>query len=203
MVSTRNVYGDTSLHLACYAGRLDIAKLLLSYSNTSIVNQVQISGEKNTLYFQTSIFQENAFSETPLHAACTGGRSVELVAFLMKQPGVDANYQGADGHTALHSACYHGHVRIVQYLLDNGADQSLAAKASDTPLAYQSNGREFHQFLQKKNETYRHFDETLQSSSGYDCFESSRYPIKHVVAQFNHFLGRSTDSSSLGLRERT
>ncbi|PAV59013.1 hypothetical protein WR25_12855 [Diploscapter pachys] len=122
MVSTRNVYGDTSLHLACYAGRLDIAKLLLSYSNTSIVNQ------------------ENAFSETPLHAACTGGRSVELVAFLMKQPGVDANYQGADGHTALHSACYHGHVRIVQYLLDNGADQSLAAKASDTPLAYQSNG---------------------------------------------------------------
>ena len=201
MVSTRNVYGDTSLHLACYAGRLDIAKLLLSYSNTSIVNQVQISEEK-TFYFQISMFQENAFSETPLHAACTGGRSVELVAFLMKQPGVDANYQGADGHTALHSACYHGHVRIVQYLLDNGADQSLAAKASDTPLAYQSNGRGFHRFLQK-TETYRHADETLQSSSSYDRFESSRHPIKHVVAQFDYFLGRSTDASSLGLRERT
>lgn len=43
--------------------------------------------------------QENVFSETPLHAACTNGRNLELVAFLLKQPGVDANFQGQDGHT--------------------------------------------------------------------------------------------------------
>uniref|UniRef100_A0A1I7UJQ2 Protein kinase domain-containing protein n=1 Tax=Caenorhabditis tropicalis TaxID=1561998 RepID=A0A1I7UJQ2_9PELO len=110
-ICSRNLYGDTALHLSCYSGRLDIAKAILEYSPTNIVNM------------------ENVFSETPLHAACTGGKSMELVSFLMKYPGVDPNYQGQDGHTALHSACYHGHVRIVQYLLENGADQSLASRA--------------------------------------------------------------------------
>ena len=88
------------------------------------------------------------FSETPLLAACTAGRSLELVGFLLRQPEVDPNYQAMDGHTgeafhplqsteypderifnlALHSACFHGHLRIVQYLLENGADQSLTAR---------------------------------------------------------------------------
>lgn len=27
----------------------------------------------------------------------------------------------------LHSACYHGHIRLVQFLLDNGADMNLVA----------------------------------------------------------------------------
>ncbi|CAA9991427.1 Protein kinase domain-containing protein [Caenorhabditis elegans] len=110
-ICARNLYGDTALHLSCYSGRLDIVKSILDSSPTNIVNM------------------ENVFSETPLHAACTGGKSIELVSFLMKYPGVDPNYQGQDGHTALHSACYHGHLRIVQYLLENGADQSLASRA--------------------------------------------------------------------------
>uniref|UniRef100_A0A1I7XSS6 Protein kinase domain-containing protein n=1 Tax=Heterorhabditis bacteriophora TaxID=37862 RepID=A0A1I7XSS6_HETBA len=117
--TARNVYGDSPLHLACYAGRLDAAKALIAVAGSHIMNM------------------ENVFSETPLHAACTGGRSIELVALLLKQPGVEPNYQGQDGHTALHSACYHGHLRIVQYLLDNGADQSLSARAVDGPLHQQ------------------------------------------------------------------
>ncbi|EJW73279.1 hypothetical protein WUBG_15815, partial [Wuchereria bancrofti] len=111
-----NIYGDTPLHTACYAGRLDAVKRLLDFSGSVTLNM------------------ENVFSETPLHAACTNGRNLELVAFLLKQPGVDANFQGQDGHTALHSACYHGHLRFVQFLLDNGADQSLTARAVDYSL---------------------------------------------------------------------
>nr|CDQ04713.1 Bm2331, isoform e [Brugia malayi] len=111
-----NIYGDTPLHTACYAGRLDAVKRLLDFGGSITLNM------------------ENVFSETPLHAACTNGRNLELVAFLLKQPGVDANFQGQDGHTALHSACYHGHLRFVQFLLDNGADQSLTARAVDYSL---------------------------------------------------------------------
>ncbi|VDM78118.1 unnamed protein product, partial [Strongylus vulgaris] len=115
IVATRNVYGDTPLHLACYGGRLDAAKALITAAGSHLM------------------VSENVFSETPLHAACTGGKSIELIAYLMKQPGVDPNYQGQDGHTALHSACYHGHLQIVQYLLENGADQSLAARTNERP----------------------------------------------------------------------
>ncbi|VDL64255.1 unnamed protein product, partial [Nippostrongylus brasiliensis] len=118
-VATRNVYGDTPIHLACYGGRLDATKALIAAAGSSLM------------------VSENVFSETPLHAACTGGKSLDLIAFLMKQPGVDPNYQGHDGHTALHSACYHGHLQIVQYLLENGADQSLAARTNERPTAVQ------------------------------------------------------------------
>ncbi|VDN26827.1 unnamed protein product [Gongylonema pulchrum] len=78
-----NVYGDTPLHTACYAGRLDAVKRLLTVAGSNTLNV------------------ENVFSETPLHAACTSGRNLELVAFLLKQPGVDANFQGQDGHTGM------------------------------------------------------------------------------------------------------
>ena len=33
--------------------------------------------------------------------------------------------------SALHSACYHGHLRVVQYLLEKGADINLVASVSD------------------------------------------------------------------------
>lgn len=97
--------------MACYNGKLDSAKILLQYGGGSLS------------------FMENVFQETPLQAACTAGKSFELVAFLMRQPDVDINLQSSDGHTALHSACFNGHLRIVQHLLENGADQSLTARA--------------------------------------------------------------------------
>ena len=53
------------------------------------------------MYKQLHDLQENVFSETPLHAACTSGRNMELVAYLLRQPGVDPNFQGQDGHTGL------------------------------------------------------------------------------------------------------
>lgn len=32
---------------------------------------------------------------------------------------------------ALHSACYHGHIRVVQFLLENGADMNLVSSVSE------------------------------------------------------------------------
>ncbi|KAI6187748.1 Serine/threonine-protein kinase TNNI3K [Aphelenchoides besseyi] len=111
LTNKTNIYGDTPLHAACYKGKLEAAKLLLQETNDDALQM------------------ENLFNEIPLQAACTSGKSLELVSFLIRQPATNPNYQSKDGHTALHSACYHGHLRIVQYLLDNGADQSLTARA--------------------------------------------------------------------------
>ncbi|CAD5214642.1 unnamed protein product [Bursaphelenchus okinawaensis] len=121
MILETTIYGDTPLHVACYHGKLEAAKMLLPLGGSSILKL------------------ENVFHETILQAACTSGKSLELVAFLLRQPGIDPNHQSQDGHTALHSACYHGHIRIVQYLLDNQADQSLTAKAIEMPSPEKKN----------------------------------------------------------------
>ena len=75
-----------------------------------------------------SLVKENIWAETALHAACTYGRNKELVAHLLTQANMSVHLQGKDGHTALHSACYQGHMSIVQLLLEHGADTSLTAK---------------------------------------------------------------------------
>ncbi|XP_074191050.1 serine/threonine-protein kinase TNNI3K isoform X2 [Rhinolophus sinicus] len=104
-----NIYGDTPLHLACYNGKFEVAKEI-----------IQMSGIE-------SLTKENIFSETAFHSACTYGKSIDLVKFLLDQNVVSINHQGRDGHTGLHSACYHGHIRLVHFLLDNGADMNLVA----------------------------------------------------------------------------
>lgn len=104
-----NIYGDTPLHLACYNGNFEVAKEI-----------IQITGTE-------SLAKENIFSETAFHSACTYGKNIDLVKFLLDQNAVNINHRGRDGHTGLHSACYHGHIRLVQFLLDNGADMNLVA----------------------------------------------------------------------------
>ncbi|XP_036046290.1 serine/threonine-protein kinase TNNI3K [Onychomys torridus] len=104
-----NIYGDTPLHLACYNGNFEVAKEIIHITGTE------------------SLTKENIFSETAFHSACTYGKNIDLVKFLLDQNAVNINHRGRDGHTGLHSACYHGHIRLVQFLLDNGADMNLVA----------------------------------------------------------------------------
>uniref|UniRef100_H3CZC9 Serine/threonine-protein kinase TNNI3K n=1 Tax=Tetraodon nigroviridis TaxID=99883 RepID=H3CZC9_TETNG len=105
-----NIYGDTPLHLACYNGKFESVKEIVQLSGTD------------------GLSKENIFSETVLHRQCVHyGKDLEMVKFLLSQNAMSINHQGRDGHTALHSACFHGHIRLVQFLLDNGADMNLVA----------------------------------------------------------------------------
>lgn len=40
-VATRNVYGDTPLHLACYGGRLDATKTLIAAAGSHLMVSVR------------------------------------------------------------------------------------------------------------------------------------------------------------------
>ncbi|KAF8838113.1 hypothetical protein BDN67DRAFT_124834, partial [Paxillus ammoniavirescens] len=46
----------------------------------------------------------------------------------------DVNAQGEHSDTPLRSACYQGHIKIVELLLEKGADVNAQGKHSDTPL---------------------------------------------------------------------
>jgi serine/threonine-protein kinase TNNI3K len=80
-----NMYGDTPMHVACYAGKLEVVKRLLHLSATYSLTKVRERGNRWVNHF---VAQENVFSETPLHAAATGGRSLDLVVYLLKQVSV-------------------------------------------------------------------------------------------------------------------
>mmetsp|Transcript_5739 Transcript_5739/g.17271 ORF Transcript_5739/g.17271 Transcript_5739/m.17271 type:complete len:857 (-) Transcript_5739:659-3229(-) len=101
-----NLYLDSPLHTACYAGRVEILTYVLGNPHLDV---------------RTVLKEENVFSETTLHAAATCGRSPLLVATLL-QHSMEVNTQGRDGHTPLHSACWNGNLEVANILLVNGAD---------------------------------------------------------------------------------
>ncbi|KRZ62864.1 Serine/threonine-protein kinase TNNI3K, partial [Trichinella nativa] len=141
---------DTPLHLAALKGHYETVELLLSKPELCVVWPNQ---EKSTVFHYCAQFghleimklllddiqrydiisacvhEGNLYGDTPLHNACTAGKSVDLIGYLLKQPGVNVNCQGRDGHTPLHSACYNGHLKVVKFLLDQGADMDISANS--------------------------------------------------------------------------
>ena len=69
---------------ACYNAKVEVVKQLVALTGPD------------------SLVKENLFGETPLHSACTNGRSLELIKFLLEQPTVNMNCQGKDGHTGMY-----------------------------------------------------------------------------------------------------
>uniref|UniRef100_A0A8B9Q0P9 Protein kinase domain-containing protein n=1 Tax=Apteryx owenii TaxID=8824 RepID=A0A8B9Q0P9_APTOW len=98
-----NIYGDTPLHLACYNGKFEVVKEIIQLSGTE------------------SLTKENIFSETAFHSCCYKS-CYDFLKIVLST--VTVSFSNVLG---LHCACYHGHIRLVQFLLDNGADMNLVA----------------------------------------------------------------------------
>uniref|UniRef100_A0A1A8AVT1 TNNI3 interacting kinase n=1 Tax=Nothobranchius furzeri TaxID=105023 RepID=A0A1A8AVT1_NOTFU len=116
-VNASGEVGDRPLHLAAAKGFLGVIKLLLSDGSRANVN-AQDNEDHAPLHFcarfghheiiqfllqgkfEVQPHSVNIYGDTPLHLAC---------------------------YNALHSACFHGHIRLVQFLLDSGADMNLVA----------------------------------------------------------------------------
>lgn len=107
-LTAANMSRDTPLHWACYHGAAEVL--------------IHVLSSKGSTGFSQIAMLENVFGETLLHAAATFGRSPLLLTTLLGRPGADVNVQGHDGHTPLHSACYHGHAAAALQLIEAGAD---------------------------------------------------------------------------------
>ena len=105
--------GARPLHLACFFGQTEAAKLLLDGGADVNVAVAAFGG----------VF--------PIHSAAAS-QSVEIIKLLL-QAGADPNTKQQGGGTALHAAAKHGDTAMTQLLLDNGADPNIRTDDGAAP----------------------------------------------------------------------
>lgn len=101
--------GYTALDYACWFGRIEVARHLISKG-------AQINSPSN-----------NASKVTPLHAA-VAGKHLEIAEMLIKH-GANVNAKQQNDVTPMHSAAQNGQAAMIKLLIDNKAD--VHAKTSD------------------------------------------------------------------------
>ena len=115
---------NTPLHSASYFGRLEITGTLLDHRANEIA--------------------ENKQGETPLHLVSRGKYDSQDdgvgIARLLLARGVDINARKCN-FTPLLSAAFKGRLKIVQALLDRGADVGAVSGKGETPLHFVSRGK--------------------------------------------------------------
>ena len=99
--------GFTPLHLACFFGHADVARLLLT-----------AGADCNAVATNGSLLR-------PLHSAATQG-SAEICRILLNA-GADPNALQQSNFTALHAAALRGNIALAELLLERGADPHVKA----------------------------------------------------------------------------
>ncbi|HMB93116.1 MAG TPA: ankyrin repeat domain-containing protein [Rhodothermales bacterium] len=105
LLQTYSPDGWTPLHLACFFGHAETARVLLDAGS------------------EVRCWSRNATKNTPLHAAIAGIRDHALIERLIEQ-GADVNAAGGAGVTPLHLAASRGDMELVDLLLTHGATGS-------------------------------------------------------------------------------
>lgn len=110
--------GWTGLHIAAYAGQVEVARLLL------------------TRGADIRATSRNAMATTAVHCAITGwqaGRRAEIVTFLLDH-GADLDATNAQGNAPLHLAARDGLRETVEVLVRRGANVNIRRNDGATPL---------------------------------------------------------------------
>lgn len=112
-VRSKEAYGETPLHYAARGGQPEIAEfLLLRGANPNA--------------------QDN-FGDTPLMDALKYS-SVDVVEKLLLHPRINVKISNCDGATALHIASERGDAKVIQKILEKGADVDHKDDLGNTPL---------------------------------------------------------------------
>lgn len=108
--------GFTALHLAAFFGHLAVVEYLLTQKPD--VNAVA----------------QNPMQVTALHSAVANSQQAVALAVVsaLVAAGASVNAKQTQGFTALHGAAQSGYVDLIRFLLDHGADKTLATDDGKT-----------------------------------------------------------------------
>ena len=122
--------GSTALHRSCYWGQVEIVRLLLERgadSNAATKDQFLQIRPLGCAVATPDVPNPSDEEEVVL----------QLVRMLIAG-GADVNGRRRDGLTALHSAGYRGHLRVIELLLKQGADPMIQGYEGSGPHAGQT-----------------------------------------------------------------
>ena len=129
-VDALDANGSTALHRACYWGQVETARVLLDRG-----------ADPN------AVTRDSFLQIRPLGCAVatadvpnpSDDEDVVLVLVrLLLERGADVNGRRRDGLTALHSAAWRGHTKVIACLIEHGADQSIRGYQGMGPHAGQT-----------------------------------------------------------------
>jgi ankyrin repeat protein len=140
--------GATALGNAALAGHTTTVKLLLTQPKIelNVTNSAHFTALADACTHShegvaIALIQAGAdleivdsFGYGPLHSAALNG-ATNIVKELLRRPGINLQWRGRDGWTALAEAARQGHEDIVELLLDHGADPNIGGETDmRTPL---------------------------------------------------------------------
>ena len=141
--------GDTPLHMACWCGHEELARLLITKYNCPVndknkkketpLHKACSSGHSSVVRMLISEFkadatQRNYNNDTAISKAAEGGH-VETVQALITELGCSPKVTGYHGRSLLHEACCSGSIKLVEMLIIGFNFNVLSADDSgDTPL---------------------------------------------------------------------
>jgi ankyrin repeat protein len=99
-INKKDERGNTSMHVACRIGNIELVKLLLSWK-------------------EVNINEKNDWKNTPLHKACKNNHT-EIVELLLRS-GVNIDEENGYKYTPRIIASHNGNIEIIKLLLNYGA----------------------------------------------------------------------------------
>ena len=150
-----SICGNTFLHLACYADKINVVKMLLAKG--------------------ADINAKDIYDDTIVHFACKKGH-IDVVKMLLAK-GADINAKDSDGNTPLHGACQEGHIEVIKKLLEFPAvldSLTITNNNGKTPLelAKEINKQEIALLITKAKESMQSKDEKLSLEESGEINES-------------------------------